>query len=104
MIAGIFSKPHPFEDGAFLLRASRFNPQLAASEPRGLSWWRKVNRGGWTTLLWIKPLFGDSGELWGVQRFGSGLSRLSSGIRGTSSGAAGEKSRVQSGEMMVQTW
>jgi hypothetical protein len=29
----------------------------------------EVNSGGWTTLLWIKQVFGVCGELWLVFRF-----------------------------------
>jgi hypothetical protein len=74
VIAGIFLKPHPFEDGAFFFR----HYSMRTADPGGGCFSRqgKVNSGGQTTLLWIKQVFGVCGELWLIScRFGfcSGL-------------------------------
>jgi hypothetical protein len=59
-------KPHPFEDGAFFF--GRSYPGLTSTSLKGIPAKSKVNSGGWTTLLWIKRVFGVCGELWLVSR------------------------------------
>ena len=69
MIAGIFSKPHPFEDGAFCFWAGWFLRADVCFGRAAICWWvshgvAKVNGCGRTTWLWIKEVFGFCGELW----------------------------------------
>jgi hypothetical protein len=67
VIAGILSKPHPFEDGAFglSLLSLPFHPSLISNSVCGLlSREGKVKSRGLTTLLWISLIFGICGELW----------------------------------------
>ena len=67
MIAGIFLAPS-FRGWGFFLFALTM-PFPSASGSGVVADEAEVNSGGWTTLLWIKQVFGVCGELWLVFRF-----------------------------------